>query len=175
MFNKYDVKLCKLWGNEGCIEFEANISKDPVISYVDVDSMLELFEQIPEKYMYALKIIDLFGHGIQFFHNSYVGGAYGSRSYIDTSTKNFGVILHEMGHTYEQYYRIDAGNTFILNPIWRDWIRADNIRVSGYGSNNEWEDLAEFAKYYAMWWINGDLWSLETLSPERYRIWEMIL
>ena len=101
-------------------------------------------------------------------------------NYIDTQTADIGVILHELGHTFEQYTR-RGGDPYqpaqpeILNPIWRNAIRADDIRTSWYGSNNEWEDMAEFAMFYAKSLIEGSLPALQAASPERYRIWERIL
>ena len=77
-------------------------------------------------------------------------------NYIDTQTVDMGVLLHELGHTFEQFTRrggepyLEAQSN-ILDPIWRHAIRADDNRTSGYGSNNEWEDLAEFARIYAMY------------------------
>jgi hypothetical protein len=85
-----------------------------------------------------------------------------------------------LGHTFEQYTRL--GNvpllepqSNILNPIWRHAIRTDDARTSGYGNNNEWEDLAEFSRIYGLSSIEGSLDRLRPLSPERFRIWERIL
>ena len=101
-------------------------------------------------------------------------------NYIDTQTADLTVLLHELGHSFEQYTRI--GNppvlepqSNILNPIWRNAIRSDDNRTSYYGNNNEWEDLAEFARIYALSLIEDSLTQLESESPERFRIWERIL
>ena len=40
---------------------------------------------------------------------------------------------------------------------------------------NEWEDMAEFARIHALCLAEGSLGELEAQSPERYRIWERIL
>ena len=143
---------------------------------------MERLERIPVPYWYGLKIITYFGRGIQFLHGSYFNGAaaYGSRSYIDTQTVELSTLLHELGHTFEQYTRLGHEPVLdpqsnILDPIWRHAIRRDNIRTSRYGDNNEWEDLAEFGRIYAMSMVEDSLDGLRQVSPERYRIWARIL
>ena len=168
---------------EHTLTFEVNISADPPISYTTIEDVLYRLERIPIVYWYGLKIITEFGHGIQFLHGSYFGGgaaAYGSMNYIDTQTADAPVLLHELGHTFEQYTR--KGNppvlepqSNILNPIWRHAIRSDNNRTSPYGNNNEWEDMAEFSRIHAQCLVEGSLDELEAMSPERFRIWERIL
>ena len=100
-------------------------------------------------------------------------------NYIDTQTADIFVLLHELGHTFEQYTRIGdppalEPQSNILNPIWRNAIRSDDNRTSWYGNNNEWEDMAEFALLHAQCLVEGSLDSLEGLSPERFRIWERV-
>jgi len=181
-FNKYHVQLRSLENQGLTVEFEVNISLDPPITYTDISDVLNRLERVPPLYWRGLKIITKFGRGIQFFHSSYFNGAaaYGSRSYIDTQTANLPTLLHELGHTFEQFTRL--GNepilepqSNILNPIWRHAIRVDNIRTSRYGNNNEWEDLAEFARIYALAVVEDRLDELQMMSPERFRIWERIL
>ncbi|MEE2757736.1 MAG: hypothetical protein VYA30_13860 [Myxococcota bacterium] len=144
--------------------------------------MLARLERVPIAYWYGFKIITEYGRGIQFLHRSYFNGAaaYGSRSYIDTQTVELPTLLHELGHTFEQYTRLGhepnlAPQSNILDPIWRNAIRADDNRTSRYGDSNEWEDLAEFARIYALSAIEDSLPRLRELSPERYRIWVRIL
>jgi hypothetical protein len=179
---KYHVELQSITNQDHTISFEVNLSAIPSIEYTDIEDVLNHLERIPVEYWYGFKIITEFGHGIQFLHSSYFSGAsaYGSMNYIDTQTEYLPTLIHELGHTFEQYTRI--GNppilepqSNILNPIWRNAIRSDNNRTSGYGNNNEWEDLAEFARIYALSMIEGSLSQLEMASPERYRIWKRIL
>ena len=179
---KYYVELRSLEDDTLAVTFEVNISADPPIVYTDIEDVLNRLERIPIEYWYGLKIITKFGRGIQFLHSSYFNGAaaYGSRSYIDTQTASLPTLLHELGHTLEQYTRLGdepvlEPQSNILNPIWRQAIRADDVRTSGYGNNNEWEDMAEFSRLYAMAIIESRLSELQTLSPERYRIWERVL
>ena len=180
--SKYHIKLQSTANLEQTISFEVNVSANPAIDYTNIEDVMRRLERIPPEYWYGLKIITDFGRGIQFLHGSYFSGAdaYGSMNYIDTQTVFVPTLLHELGHTFEQYTRI--GNppilepqSNILNPVWRHAIRSDNNRTSGYGNNNEWEDLAEFARIYAQCLIEGSLPQLQALSPERYRIWERIL
>ena len=164
------------------IRFEVNVSADPPIQYTDISDVLRRLERIPTPYWYGFQIITEFGRGIQFLHGSYFNGAaaYGSMNYIDTQVASLPTILHELGHTFEQYTRIGhpprlAPQSNILDPVWRHAIRADNNRTSRYGNSNEWEDLAEFARIYAEALVADGLPQLNQISPERYRIWERIL
>ncbi len=179
---KYHVELRSTAYTDHAITFEVNVSANPPITYTNIEDVLTRLEHIPVEYWYGLKVITEFGHGIQFLHSSYFGGAaaYGSMNYIDTQTADLSTLLHELGHTFEQYTRIGNPPTLepqgnILNPIWRNAIRSDDNRTSSYGNSNEWEDLAEFARIHAMCLIEDSLEQLETESPERYRIWERIL
>ena len=161
----------------------SELIEEPRVDAGVVADVLYRLERIPVEYWYGLKIITEFGHGIQFLHGSYFSGgaaAYGSMNYIDTQTADAGTLLHELGHTFEQYTRIgnppfQEPQSNILNPIWRHAIRVDNNRTSGYGNNNEWEDMAEFSRIYAQCLIEGSLEELEAMSPERFRIWERVL
>ena len=179
---KYHVELQSTANTDHLITFEVNISAEPPITYTTIADVLSRLERIPVEYWYGLQIITEFGHGIQFFHGSYFSGAsaYGSMNYIDTQTADLPILLHELGHTFEQYTRIGnppimEAQSNILNPIWRNAIRSDDNRTSFYGNNNEWEDMAEFARIYGLCLIEGSLPQLQTASPERYRIWERVL
>ncbi len=179
---KYHVELQSMVDENHTINFEVNVSADPPIDYTDINDVLARLERIPVEYWYGFKIITEFGRGIQFLHGSYFSGAaaYGSMNYIDTQTASLPTLLHELGHTFEQYTRIGNPPTLepqsnILNPIWRNAIRSDNNRTSGYGNNNEWEDMAEFARIHAMCLVDGSLPRLQANCPERFRIWERIL
>ena len=179
---KYHIELRSIANEDQVIDFEVNISAVPPIFYTNIVDVLNRLERIPVSYWYGLKVITEFGHGIQFLHGTYFNGAaaYGGMNYIDTQTVELPVLLHEMGHTFEQYTRIGNApilepQSNILNPIWRNAIRSDNNRTSGYGNNNEWEDMAEFARIYAQCAAEGSLSQLQANSPERFRIWERIL
>ena len=183
---KYHVELRANAYTAHAVTFEVNVSADPPITYTDIEDVLRRLEHIPVEYWYGLKVITEFGHGIQFLHGSYFGGfgsgaaAYGSMNYIDTQTADVPTLLHELGHTFEQYTRIGnppalEAQSNILNPIWRNAIRSDDNRTSRYGSSNEWEDMAEFSRIHALCLVEGSLDELELRSPERFRIWERIL
>jgi len=179
---KFHVELRSTEVPKHALTFEVNVSADPPIAYTDIDDVLDRLERIPVEYWYGFQIISEFGHGIQFLHGSYFSGAaaYGGMNYIDTQTADLSTLLHELGHTFEQYTRIGNPPTLepqsnILNPIWRNAIRSDDNRTSGYGNNNEWEDLAEFARIHALCSAEESLDELESASPERFRIWERIL
>lgn len=180
---KYHVELQSTEYPAHALTFEVNISADPPIDYTSITNVLKRLERIPVEYWYGFQIITEFGRGIQFLDSSYFGGgaaAYGGMNYIDTQTPSLSVLLHELGHTLEQYTRIGNSPALepqsnILNPIWRNAIRSDDIRTSGYGNNNEWEDMAEFARIHAQCLAEGSIDELESVSPERFRIWERIL
>lgn len=180
---KYHVELRSTEYTPHALTFEVNVSAAPAISYTDIEDVLNRLERIPVEYWYGFRVITEFGHGIQFLHGSYFNGgaaAYGGMNYIDTQTAELPVLLHELGHTLEQYTRIGNSPTLepqsnILNPIWRNAIRSDDNRTSQYGSSNEWEDMAEFARIHAQCLVEGSLDELESMSPERFRIWERIL
>jgi len=96
-FEKYTVQLSHILINETVV-FYANICVNPPNGYIDQKRMQEnVFEKWPKQYVYALQIISDNGHGIQFFHPSYVGGAYGGKGYIDTGTSSLPVLMHESG------------------------------------------------------------------------------
>ncbi|MEC9391194.1 MAG: hypothetical protein VX944_14065 [Myxococcota bacterium] len=179
---KYHVEMRSTEYTDHALSFEVNISADPPLA-LGINDALARLERIPVEYWYGLKVITEFGHGIQFLHASYFAGgaaAYGGMNYIDTRTVDLPVLLHELGHTFEQYTRIGnppalEAQANILNPVWRNAIRADDNRTSAYGNNNEWEDMAEFARIHAQCLVEGTLDELEAASPERFRIWERIL
>ena len=180
---KYHVELRSTEYTPHAVTFEVNVSAEPAITYIDIEDALSRLERVPVEYWYGLQVITEFGQGIQYLHGSYFGGsaaAYGGMNYIDTQTASLPTLLHELGHTFEQYTRIGNSpllepQSNILNPIWRNAIRSDDNRTSGYGSSNEWEDMAEFARIYALCLVEGSLDELEAMSPERHRIWERIL
>ena len=180
---KYHVELQATEYPAHTLTFEVNLSADPPINYTNIQDVLNRLERIPVEYWYGLRIITEFGRGMQFLHASYFRGgaaAYGSMNYIDTRTADMPTLLHELGHTFEQYTRIGNPPTLeaqsnILNPIWRNAIRSDNNRTSRYGNSNEWEDMAEFARIHAQCLVEGTLDNLESRSPERFRIWARIL
>ena len=181
---KYHVELRSTEYTPYALSFEVNVSAKPAITYTDIKGVLARLERIPVQYWVGLRIISEFGRGIQFLHASYFGGggaaAYGSMNYIDTRTVSMNTLLHELGHTLEQYTRKGnaptlEGQANILNPIWRNAIRSDDIRTSWYGNSNEWEDMAEFSRIYAQCLVQECLEKLESLTPQRFRIWERVL
>ena len=179
---KYHIEMRAAEYDDHALSFEVNISANPPLA-LGIEDALARLERIPVEYWYGLKVITEFGHGIQFLHASYFAGgaaAYGGMNYIDTRTVDLPILLHELGHTFEQYTRIGnaptlEGQANILNPIWRNAIRADDNRTSAYGNSNEWEDMAEFARLHAQCTVEGTLDELDAASPERFRIWERIL
>ena len=170
-FEKYEVKLVN--DKTGVqLTFDANICVNPPNGYTNKNKVLRLFETFPEKYVIALKIVSVNSHGIQFFHKTYVNGAYGGKNYSDTGYANLGILMHEAGHTMEQHRRITYGDSGLLNPAWRRAIQCDDIRTSGYGNKNHWEDMAEFSKIFA---LSNNLQSLYEQSPERWLLWNETL
>jgi len=177
VFERYSVELTHVETNEIAV-FDANICVNPPNGYINLEQMLtDVFEKWPKKYIYALEIVSSNGRGIQFFHNSYVGGAYGGKDYIDAGGSNLGMLMHESGHTMEQHRRLEhqGGDTQLLNPIWIRAIQCDSIRTSGYGNSNFWEDMAEFAKVYSYYMLADELPALEAQSPERFALWKETL
>jgi len=75
----------------------------------------------------------------------------------------------------EQYRRLELGDTQLLNPKWRRAIQCDSIRTTGYGNNNEWEDMAEFALLHCLYMLRNDLSTLQAQSTERFGLWSETL
>ena len=143
---------------------------------VAVGHLVERIKKLPVPYVRAYEeVSDVGEDGIAIYGD--LGGAlaHGGKEYINLiPAADALVIAHEAGHTLEQVAREDNPN--ILSQ-WEDAIAADDISVSDYGDSNTWEDLAEFAKVYAVCLDAGPgpLDDLGGLSPTRFAQWESIL
>ena len=168
--------VLRLEGSNILVDFEVNICTE--VEYTNIDYLKnEVLVQIPTVYWYALRIISENGNGIQFLPSRYfsTATAYGGREYIDTQSSDIDVIIHEIGHTIEQSFRLGIQNgphkyngvRTLLNPIWQDAIESDNIITSLYGQNNWWEDYAEFCKFYAYALSSNYIYNISNISTIR--------
>lgn len=133
-------------------------------------------EQIPAVYRRCLEVISEEGKtGLTFYKG--LGGAHGGQDYINVEPGARALcMVHEAGHCLEQRARNTETNILVQ---WQEAIKQDKIEVSGYGNQNHWEDLAEFAQLYAHCIDHaagrGMKGQLQKLSPNRFRLWEHIL
>ena len=147
------------------------------------DALLSV-SSIPVEYLAGLEIVSDSGpepeDGLSYYNS--LGDrsirGHGSRYYLNLVDNDIGILLHEFGHAIEQevsHYENDqqSGKTVLYR--WLDHINNDGISVSTYGNNNTWEDLAEFAKYYGICKMSGNLDFLKQKSPERFKEWEYCL
>jgi hypothetical protein len=83
-------------------------------------------------------------------------------------------MIHEAGHIMEQ--RATDSEKDILER-WKAAIAKDKISISRYGDSVHHEDLAEFARVYALCLDAGkaELAKLKRRSPARYALWERVL
>ncbi|MBW8016744.1 MAG: hypothetical protein FVQ82_11200 [Planctomycetes bacterium] len=143
---------------------------------VTIGDLVSRIEELPEPYIRACKEVSDDGEdGIALYVD--IGGAtaHGGKSYINmVAGAGSRVIAHEAGHTLEQVAR--ESDPTILEQ-WAAAILSDNVSVSGYGDQNTWEDLAEFAQLYAVCLGAGSesLAELDSLSPARFDLWEAML
>lgn len=97
-------------------------------------------------------------------------GGHGGRTYCNLIGLNLGVFIHELGHAIEQEVRLTTESDILTR--WKSEAKdVDEWDVSPYGNQNAWEDMAEFCKVYSVALQNDTRKELETLSPNRYKIW----
>jgi len=158
-----------------CGEFRFKVTIEQSTG-VKLEQVVQLLEKLPMPYMKACQVVsDPTEDGIAVYAALGGAAAHGGKSYINIVPRaNALVIAHEAGHTLEQAARqSDPG---ILDQ-WADAIKADRISVSNYGDKVCHEDLADFAKIYAVCLDAGDeqFAKLKKLSPARFALWERIL
>jgi len=143
---------------------------------VKLEQVLERLEKLPMPYMKACQVVsDPTEDGIAVYADLGGAAAHGGQGYINIIPRaNALVIAHEAGHTLEQFAR--SSDPSILDQ-WGDAIKSDKVSVSNYGDKVRHEDLAEFAKSYAVCLDAGDkeMAQLKKLSPARFALWETIL
>lgn len=148
---------------------------DEAENWTIADSLSRV-EQIPAVYRRCLEVISEEGKtGLTFYKG--LGGAHGGQDYINVEPGARALcMVHEAGHCLEQRARNTVTNILVQ---WQEAIKQDKIDVSGYGNQNHWEDLAEFAQLYAHCIDHaagkGMKGQLQKLSANRFRLWEHIL
>ena len=156
--------------------YQFKLTIEDAVTGVTIGELVSRIEELPEPYIRACKEVSDDGEqGIALYVD--IGGAtaHGGKSYINmVSGAGSSVIAHEAGHTLEQVAR--ESDPTILDQ-WAAAILSDNVSVSGYGDQNTWEDLAEFARLYAVCLGAGSesLAELDSLSPMRFDQWEAML
>lgn len=136
-----------------------------------IDQAMEAVSRIPLLYLIGLEIVsDENENGMALYKTLGGGAGHGGRTYCNLIGLNLGVIIHELGHAIEQEVRLTTENDLLER--WKsEAIDVDKWRVSPYGNQNPWEDMAEFCKVYSVALQNDTLEELKTLSPNRYKIW----
>lgn len=141
-----------------------------------LDKLIKRVEQLPMPYVRACEVVsDETEDGLAIYSNLNGAMAHGGKGYINTVPHAPAeVIAHEVGHTLEQAARESDPK---LIERWGAASKADNQSVSGYGDSSDAENLAEFAKVYAVCVDKGPekLKELKALSPKRFSMWEHIL
>jgi len=141
-----------------------------------LDKLIKRVEQLPMSYIRACEVVsDIHEDGLAIYAKLGGAMAHGGKGYINTVPHAPAeVIAHEVGHTLEQAARESDPK---LIERWGAASKADNQSVSGYGDTADSENLAEFAKVYAVCLNKGPekLKELKKLSPRRFSMWEHIL
>jgi len=133
-------------------------------------------EKIPQMYWKSFEVVsDPSEDGMAYYDDIGGAAAHGGKSYLNM-VKGVGayVIIHEAGHILEQY----AKETY--TTISEDWpiaISNDAVSISRYGDRAHWEDLAEYARTYALALEAGmdQVEKLEGQTPNRFVLWEKVL
>ena len=141
-----------------------------------LETLIKRVEQLPMSYVRACEVVSDIGEdGLAIYSNLNGAMAHGGKGYINTVPHAPAVVIaHEAGHTLEQAARESDPK---LIEKWSVASKADNQSVSGYGDTADSENLAEFAKVYAVCLDKGPekLKELKKLSPRRFAMWEHIL
>jgi acetyl esterase/lipase len=139
-------------------------------------TLVKRVEQLPMCYVRACEVVSDEGEdGLAIYAKLGGAMAHGGKGYINTVPHAPAeVIAHEVGHTLEQAARESDPK---LIEKWGAASKADKQSVSGYGDTADSENLAEFAKVYAVCLDKGPekLKELKKLSPRRFSMWERIL
>ena len=150
--------------------------QDPNNTNITIESVLSIMNKIHTKYLNAFRIVSSFGkNGICIFNtNSWF--AHGGMDYLNFNIKSIlyiDVIIHEIGHCYEQI--MNKYHSCNFDTDWINAIESDGIHSSPYGANNFWEDRAEFLKMYFILSENNRLDELKQLSPKRFELTEFMI
>jgi len=142
----------------------------------DIDKVVKQLQRVPAPYFAAFVVVSEPGkNGVAVYANLDGAAAHGGKEYINiVPTADALVLVHEIGHSLEQVVTAKDAKTL---DKWAAAIKADGISVSKYGDHVRHEDLAEFARIYAMCLDAGadTLAKLKQASPARFAIWENIL
>ena len=133
-------------------------------------------EKTPRMYWKSFEVVsDPSEDGMAYYDDIGGAAAHGGKSYLNM-VKGVGayVIIHEAGHILEQY----AKETY--TTISEDWpiaISNDAVSISRYGDRAHWEDLAEYARTYALALEAGmdQIEKLKGQTPNRFVLWEKVL
>jgi hypothetical protein len=140
------------------------------------EEVLAVLEKIPASYRRALEIVSEEGKdGVAIYRDLDGAAAHGSQDYLNmVPSANAFVVVHEAGHILEQ--RATKADPDVLKR-WAEALAADAVSVSRYGDQVVHEDLAEFARVYALCLDAGKepLAALRKASPRRTAQWEAIL
>jgi hypothetical protein len=140
------------------------------------EEVLAVLGKIPASYRRALEIVSEEGKdGVAIYANLDGAAAHGSQDYLNmVPSANAFVVVHEAGHILEQ--RATKADPDVLKR-WAKALAADAVSVSRYGDQVAHEDLAEFARVYALCLDGGKdrLDALRKASPRRTIQWEAIL
>jgi hypothetical protein len=164
----------KVWRAElGGVAFKVTIEDGVTRKPEDV---LAVLTKIPASYRRALAIVSEEGKdGVAIYADLDGAAAHGSQDYLNmVPSANAFVVVHEAGHILEQ--RATRSDPTVLRR-WAEALAADAVSVSRYGDQVVHEDLAEFARVYALCLDDGDarLAELRQASPQRTAQWEEIL
>jgi hypothetical protein len=140
------------------------------------EEALAVLEKLPPAYRRALVIVsEGKKDGAAYYKDLDGAAAHGSQDYLNMIAKaDVSVVAHEAGHILEQ--RATTTDPEVL-ARWKEAIAADKVSVSRYGDQVAHEDLAEFARVYALCLAGGNeaLEELRAASPRRFGQWEAIL
>lgn len=140
------------------------------------EEVLSVLAKIPASYRRALEIVSEEGKdGVAIYRDLDGAAAHGSQDYLNmVPSANAFVVVHEAGHILEQ--RATKADPDVLKR-WAEALAADAVSVSRYGDQVAHEDLAEFARVYALCLDAGKepLAALRKASPRRTTEWETIL
>lgn len=79
-------------------------------------------------------------------------------------------LTHEFGHSMDYSYNVNGSKD------WEKAMAADILKVSDYGSNNGYEDFAEFGRLYFQQYGNYNaMYALRQLYPNRYSVYTKAL
>lgn len=104
--------------------------------------------------------------------NNYNGGGdtiWIRLNYLPSENAIAQTLAHELGHVLDSRLTTDSS-------VWADAIKADRVPVSGYGNNNQTEDLAEFSRLYHMAKRSDDIMeALGKVYPNRMKAYQALL